>query len=71
MQAREVIQKGVIWRVGDGLSIKVWEHKWLPDPAHSKILFPRLNSTISQVSDLFLPNAQSWNVDLIYHTFMN
>ena len=23
MQAREVIQKGAIWRVGDGLSIKV------------------------------------------------
>ena len=63
MQAREVIQKGAIWCVGDGLSIKVWEHRWLPDPAHIKILSPRLNSTISQVSDLFLPNAQSWNVD--------
>ena len=71
MQAREVIQKGAIWCVGDGLSIKVWEHRWLPDPAHIKILSPRLNSTISQVSDLFLPNAQSWNVDLIDHTFMN
>ena len=70
MQAREVIQKGAIWRVGDGLSIKVWEHRWLPDP-HSKILSPRLNSTISQISDLFLPNAQPWNVDLIDHTFMN
>ena len=71
MQAREVIQKGAIWCVGDGLSIKVWKHRWLPDPAHSKILSPRLNSTISQVSDLFLPNAQSWSVDLIDHTFMN
>ena len=57
MQAREVVQKGAIWHVGDGLSIKVWEHRWLPDPAHSKILSPRLNSAISQVSELFLTNA--------------
>ena len=71
MQAKEVITKGAIWRVGDGLSIKVWEHRWLPDPAHSKIMSPRLNSTISQVSDLLLPNVQSWNVDLIDHTFMS
>ena len=71
MQAREVITKGAIWHVGDGLSIKVWEHRWLPNPAHSKIMSPRLNSTISQVSDLLLPNVQSWNVDLIDHTFMS
>ena len=71
LQAREVVQKGAIWRAGDGLSIKVWEHRWLPNPAHSKILSPRLNSAISQVSELLLPNAQSWNVDLIDHTFMS
>ena len=47
MQAREVITNGAIWHVGDGLSIKVWEHRWLPDPTHSKIMSPRLNSTIS------------------------
>ena len=71
LQATEVFQKDAIWRVGDGLSIKVWEHRWLTNPAHSKILSPRLNSAISRVSELLLPNAQSWNVDLIDHTFMS
>ena len=50
--------------------IKVWEHRWLPDLAHSKILSPRLNSDIPRVSELLMPNAQSWNEDLIDHTFM-
>ncbi|XP_075675103.1 putative mitochondrial protein AtMg00310 [Castanea sativa] len=38
---RRVIEDGAIWRVGDGQKIKVWEHRWLPDPNHRKINSPR------------------------------
>ena len=70
LQAREVIRKGAIWRVGDGQSINVWEQRWLPDPISSKIISPRLDFAITRVSELFLPNSQTWNVDLIDHTFL-
>ena len=70
LQARGVIQKGAIWRVGDEQSIKVWEHRWLPDPVNRKIVSPNLNHAISRVSDLLMPNVQSWNVELIDQTFM-
>ena len=26
LQARDVISQGTVWRVGDGESIKIWEH---------------------------------------------
>ena len=41
LQAREVILKCAIWRVGDAASINIWEHRWLPNTASSKVLSPR------------------------------
>ena len=29
LQAREIINRGAIWRVGNGLSIDIWNHRWL------------------------------------------
>ena len=52
LQAHDIINKGAIWRIGDGCSIDVWNHRWLPDPANGKIVSPRNNSTVSCVKDL-------------------
>lgn len=30
LSAREILQKGAIWRVGDGKDIRVWGDCWLP-----------------------------------------
>ena len=46
LQAREVILKGAIWRVGDGVSVNIWEHKWLPNTASSKVLSLRGSSDV-------------------------
>ena len=43
LQARDVINKGVICKVGDEGSTKIWEHNWLQDPSNSKVVSPRNN----------------------------
>ena len=53
LQARDVINKGAIWRVGNGELTDVWKHQWLPNPACSKIVSPRASSPMTQVCDLF------------------
>lgn len=70
MQAREVIQKGAIWRVGDGASIKVWDHRWLPDMSNSKVLSPRGTSPITLIKELLVPNSYRWGMDLLDSTFV-
>ena len=30
LQAREGILRGARWRVGDGMNIDIWRHRWLP-----------------------------------------
>ena len=61
MQARDVINKGAISRVGNGELIDVWKHQWLPDPACSKIISPRASSSVTWVYDLFYPNIRIWD----------
>ena len=54
MQAREEVHKGTIWRIGNGKTIKAWDHQWLPEPGYSKIISPRAGSVVVRVSELFL-----------------
>ena len=61
LQARGVIEKGAIWRVGNGQLIDVWKHRWLPNPNHSKIISPKASSSIHRVCDLFLLDARIWD----------
>ena len=58
LQAWEVIEKGAIWRAGSGQMIDVWKHRWLPNPSYNKIVSPRANSTVNQVSELFYSNTR-------------
>ena len=69
LQAREVIHKGAVWRIGDGKGIDIWDQKWLPDLAYNKVVSPRIDSQINKVCDLFLPNSKVWNEDLINTMF--
>ena len=61
LQAHDVINKGAIWRVGNGELIDIWSHRWLPNLAHSKIISPRPNTSVAQVCDLLLPNTKIWD----------
>ena len=57
LMAREIIWKGIRWRVGDGCHIEVVAHKWL---AHDPIFlgFPP-NSLF--VRDLIDEDTKQWN----------
>ena len=44
LQGRDVILDGACWRVGDGKSIKIWQHHWLPRKHPTKVLSPMVES---------------------------
>ena len=39
-KGRDVIQKGALWRMGDGQQIKIWGDNWLPLKGKAKITSP-------------------------------
>uniref|UniRef100_A0A2N9FG05 RNase H type-1 domain-containing protein n=1 Tax=Fagus sylvatica TaxID=28930 RepID=A0A2N9FG05_FAGSY len=40
IKARDFILRGLVWRVGNGSSIKIWRHRWLPEESHRQVLSP-------------------------------
>ena len=70
LQDRGVIEKGAIWRVGDGQKIDVWLHHWLHDLTHSKICSPRANLRVEMVCDLFHTNTRAWDPGKLESCFL-
>ena len=61
-----MLKKGLIWRVGDGASIRIWEDEWLPrDNLHRS----RGASLLSRVEELIDPTIGSWDEVLVRETF--
>jgi hypothetical protein len=69
-QAREMLEMGLGWRVGNGLNIRIWGDAWLPTP------FPRILSSFTaplnsddKVAALLNPASRDWNYELIRRVF--
>ena len=66
LEARELIRAASVWKVGDGKSIKVDDHRWLPHPPQFR---PEAKKNM-RVCDLFNPDTRQWHQQLLFHTFM-
>jgi hypothetical protein len=71
MASKELLSQRLIWRVGDGQSIKVWGGKWLPTPSSFSIQSPATNlHTDATMSDLIDRDLRGWNHALIQKSFL-
>lgn len=59
-----LLKKGLVWRVGNGSSIRVWRDNWILRPHSFKPVSPQRHCRIRFVSELLNDNG-SWNVDLL------
>ena len=69
MQTRDGVLKGARWRVGNGVNIQIWQHRWLPIEGGGKVLSPQWDPSLQVVCDLFLPGSRIWNEELIDQSF--
>jgi len=70
LNAREVLERGLVWRVGDGTQIWVWGDRWLPTPTMYQVQSPSLGlPSDALVSSLIDPVCGRWNEALIRDTF--
>ena len=66
LKARHVIEKGMMWRVGDGSQIRVFHDNWIPGSFPTKAVSrtPR-GEDDSTVSSLIDQTVKEWNGHLI------
>ena len=66
LKARHVIEKGMLWRVGDGSQIRVFEDSWIPGYLPTKAVPCTLEcKDDSMVSSLINQTTMEWNGQLI------
>jgi hypothetical protein len=69
--ARNVLELGTRWGIGDGGTVRIWKDSLLGGEGSGKIITPPPNlDSDAKVSDLFEEGQRSWNKDLIKRTFM-
>ncbi|KAL5556376.1 hypothetical protein UlMin_038612 [Ulmus minor] len=66
---RNLVAKGIRWRVGNGESLSIYKSRWLPIPWTFMITSPKVLSHQAKVSDLLLNNG-CWNEELIRSSFL-
>ena len=70
LKGRDLLLKGVKWRVGCGEDISVWNDAWLPSPTQT-----RVSSHVVQgfedmkVSELIDPVTHKWDQNLLHGLF--
>lgn len=65
----DLLKKGLIWRVENGRSIRVWRENWIPRPHSYKPVSLQGRCRIRFVSGLLNDNG-SWNLELLRQYFI-
>ena len=70
ISARDVIRRGMVWRVGDAQLIRIKEDKWLPVRTSYAIISP-LPSVLPQtkVNELIDPDLITWKTERVKQMF--
>jgi hypothetical protein len=68
--SRDLLFQGLLWRVGDGNSIRVWVDRWLPIPiSYSVQSTPKIISANATVDELIDVEMKVWKSCLIKEVF--
>ena len=66
LSARNVVRKGVVWRIGDGRTVCIKEDKWLPDQVYNSVTLPLPSiPPDAKVSLLIDEASRSWNDEVV------
>ena len=66
LKKREVIQMGARFRVGNGRSIKIWQHHWLPIKHPPLISSPIIESMEDATVDSLIDNnTENWDAEML------
>ena len=68
LAGRDVLQKGIVRRIGDGQTTNIWHDRWIPNHFDGTPLVVPDDPQLTTVSELITPSG-AWNEEMIKHTF--
>ena len=71
LSARDVIRRGMVWRVGTGERVRIKEDRWLPEKANSLVISPLTQvAAETKVSSLIDQDQVRWNEEVVQNLFL-
>ena len=66
----DLLREGLIWRVGNGATIRIWKNQWLPSHSTYRInSLPVVLDPEATVSELLEGDPKWWNYQLLSSMF--
>lgn len=69
-RSSKLIKDGLIWRVGNGVSINIWRDRWIPKPFSFAVQSPTKHLDNSKVAGLIDTVKGERKIDLIKEIFL-
>jgi hypothetical protein len=69
LHGRELLRKGLIWRIGDGTKVSAWNDQWIPRAGSLRPLGREPGDELDKVSELLLSNGQEWDENKLRQHF--
>jgi hypothetical protein len=69
VHGRELLKEGLIWRVGNGENIDVWNQNWIPRSSIKRPVGSKPDQHVEKVTELLLPGGGGWNSDKLNDVF--
>lgn len=66
---RDLLKEGIVWRIGDGTSVRVWTDPWIPRGSSRQPATHQGHAIVSKVSELINPVTDQWNEALVRMLF--
>jgi hypothetical protein len=70
LDGREIMKQGLISRIGDGLSTRIWQDNWLPRDSMLKPIVSLKSDPPQFVSELIDETSATWKEDVIHEFFL-
>jgi hypothetical protein len=64
-----LLKEGLVWRIGDGVQVKMWTDPWLPREGSRIPVTPRRQSLLTNINELINPITGTWDEQLVRDTF--
>lgn len=71
MAAREMVERGSRWCIGNGKTMEIWRDRWIPTPNNFKIISPKgSDGELVKVAQLIEEETGMWKANLIKRIFL-
>ena len=71
LSARDVIRKGMVWRIGNGSTARIKEDNWLPVKSNRSVISPLTSiQPKTKVSALINQDLGMWKTEMVENSFL-